>query len=247
MADDSLPDGSTILSQVQALRAIAGNVTISIGGSAGTNPASASSSAAALQAQYQSVIDRYGVTSLDFDIEGAQVANQQAIDLRDQALINLEIVNPGLKMSFTLPVLPTGLDNNGVNVLQSAAAAGVRIDVVNIMAMDYGGSQDNGGAMGTDAIDAIQATEHQIAAAGLTAKVGVTSTIGVNAIASEIFTLADAQQLASYVQTDSNVAKVAMWSVARDNGAGAGQTYASPNTSGVAETPYQFAGILQHA
>ncbi len=71
--------------------------------------------------------------------------------------------------------------------------------------------------------------------------------IGVNDIASEVFTLSDAQQLASYVQTDSKVAQVAMWSMGRDNGTGAGQTYASPNTSGVAETAYQFAEILQHA
>jgi hypothetical protein len=41
--------------------------------------------------------------------------------------------------------------------------------------------------------------------AGLDAKIGVTPMIGINDVSSEVFTLADAQQLAAYVQTDPNV------------------------------------------
>lgn len=248
IASDGLSDGSTVLSQIQALRAIGGNVIISFGGAAGTDPAAvAGMTASGLQAEYQSVIDRYDVTSLDFDIEGAQVADPTSIALRDAALVGLQKANPGLQLSFTLPVLPTGLDSNGVNVIDSAAKAGVDLSVINIMAMDFGSSVDNGGAMGTDAIDAIQATEQQVAAAGLTAKLGVTPMIGVNDVSSEVFTLADAQQLAGYVASDPDVARVAMWSVARDNGSGAGATYASPTSSGLAQSTWQFSSILQHA
>jgi len=162
IANDALPDGSTVLSQIQALRAIGGNVIISFGGSAGTDPAVAATSAASLQAEYQSVIDRYGITSLDFDIEGAAIANQASINLRDQALVGLEAANPGLQISCTLPVLPTGLDQNGMNFIHSAVKAGLHIGVINIMATDYGSAVDHGGAMGTDAIDAIKATESQL-------------------------------------------------------------------------------------
>ena len=35
-----------------------------------------------------------------------------------------------------------------------------------------------------------------------------------------------------------------MWSVARDNGSGAGSHAAAPDNSGVAQQPYQYAGIL---
>jgi len=247
IANDALPDGSTILSQIQALRAIGGNVIISFGGSAGTDPAVAATSAASLQADYQSVIDRYGVTSLDFDVEGAPIANQASINLRDQALVGLEAANPGLQVSCTLPVLPTGLDQNGMNFIHSAVKDGVHIGVINIMAMDYGSAVDNGGAMGTDAIDAIKATESQLASAGLNAKIGVAPMIGVNDLSSEVFSLADAQQLAAYVQTDPDVVRTSMWSVSRDNGGTAGASYASPTSSGIAQSPYQFSSIFEHA
>jgi len=41
------------------------------------------------------------------------------------------------------------------------------------------------------------------------------------------FTLADAQALLDYAQTDSNVVRLSMWSVARDNGNSAGAHYAA--------------------
>jgi chitinase len=238
--DDTLANGTTILSQVQAIQAAA----ISFGGAAGQEAALTATSAASLQAEYQSVIDRYHVHSLDFDIEGAAVQDQRSITLRDQALVGLEAANPGLTISYTLPVLPTGLTADGLNVLASAKHDGLKVDVVNIMAMDYGASVDNGGQMGLDAINAAIATEKQISGLGLTSKIGITQMIGVNDISSEVFTLADAQALVNYAQTDANIARLAMWSVARDNGNSAGAHYASPDSSGIAQQPYAFAAIF---
>jgi hypothetical protein len=244
IAQDTLYDGTTILSHVQAIQAAGGNVTISFGGAAGQEAALTATSAAALQAEYQSVIDRYHVTSIDFDIEGAAELNQHSITLRDQALVGLEAANPNVKVSFTLPVLPTGLDSSGLGVLQSAKHDGVRIDTVNIMTMDYGASVDNNGQMGLDAIDAIIATEGQIGALGMFAKIGVTPLIGVNDIASEVFTLADAQQLVTYAESDPDVVSIGMWSVARDNGNSAGAHFSSPDSSGIAQSPYAFSAIF---
>jgi hypothetical protein len=47
-------------------------------------------------------------------IEGAAVQDQHSITLRDQALAGLEKANPNLHISFTLPVLPTGLVASGL-------------------------------------------------------------------------------------------------------------------------------------
>jgi len=169
--DDTLytPSGATttILEQVQAIQAAGGNITISFGGAAGTEAALAAPNATVLQAQYQSVIDRYAITSIDFDIEGAAVQDQQSIAMRDEAIVGLQAANPDLKVSFTLPVLPTGLVADGLNLLQSAMDHGVRVDMVNIMAMDYGQSVDNNGQMGLNAILASEATQQQLAAMGL--------------------------------------------------------------------------------
>ena len=157
--DHTLADSTTIRSQLQAMRAAGADVTISFGGAAGQEAALTATSAASLQAEYQSVIDRYHIHSLDFDIEGMAVQDQRSITLRDQALVGLKAANPGLIISYTLPVLPTGLTADGLNVLSSAKHDGLAIDVVNIMAMDYGSAVDNGGQMGLDAIEAATSTD----------------------------------------------------------------------------------------
>ena len=51
-----------------------------------------------------------------------------------------QAANPGLTISFTLPVLPAGLTADGINLLRDALAKGVRVGVVNLMTMDYGDS-----------------------------------------------------------------------------------------------------------
>ena len=142
--------------------------------------------------------------------------------------------------------MPTGLTADGLNLLASAKHDGVKIDVVNIMAMDYGPSVDNGGRMALNAIQAAIATEAQISSLGLSAKIGITPMIGVNDVASEVFTLADAQALLDYAQTDSNVVRLSMWSVARDNGNSAGAHYASPDSSGIVQQPYDFSTVFSH-
>jgi hypothetical protein len=68
--------------------------------------------------------------------------------------------------------------------------------------------------------------------------------IGVNDTSSEVFTLADAQQLVSYAATDPKISALSMWSIARDNGSGAGSSWASPTSSSIAQTPFQFSSIL---
>jgi chitinase len=112
------------------------------------------------------------------------------------------------------------------------------------MAMDYGASVDNNGQMGISAIQASESTQQQLASIGLDAKIGITPMIGVNDIVSEVFQLADAQMLVDYAKNDPDVAMLSMWSVARDNGNSAGANHASPDSSGIAQDPFQFASIF---
>jgi hypothetical protein len=237
---DSLPNGSSVLSIVQSLQSAGVQVILSFGGANGSEPALNCTSASQLQALYQSVINRYHVNMLDFDIEGGATADQTSITLRDHALVGLKAANPGLVISYTLPVLPTGLIDTGVNILESAKADGFDPDVINVMTMDYGASADNGGAMGTDATSAAAATEAQIEAAGLNSTVGITPMIGVNDTNTEIFTLADAQTVLSFANAHSYVGRVSMWSLGRDNGSCSGEDFASPSCSGLTQSSYQF-------
>ena len=145
-----------------------------------------------------------------------------------------------MKISFTLPVLPTGLDHNGLNVLQTAQRDGLTPDVVNIMAMDYGPAVDNGGQMGANAISAALNTIEQMRFIGLDSKLGITPMIGVNDVAGEVFTLADAQSLLDFARDNPDIERLSMWSVSRDNDSTAGSPWASPTGSGLVQDDYAF-------
>jgi len=116
---------------------------------------------------------------------------------------------------------------------------------VNIMTMDYGASVDDNGQMGADAISAALATMKQIQFVGLTSTVGITPLIGVNDVSSEIFSLADAQDVVNFAKGNSDISRLSMWSVARDNGSAPGITYDSPTASGIAQNNWQFSSIFK--
>lgn len=241
-----------VASQISALRAIGGDVRISFGGAAGSELALTCTSVSQLEAAYQQVISAYGVNKIDFDIEGAAVANTAANIRRDQAIAALQAQDSGLRVSFTLPVLPSGLTSDGVAVLTGATAAGVQISAVNVMAMDYGdGAAPNpSGQMGTYAIDAATAADAQVASAlGISdgaawPKIAVTPMIGVNDTSDEIFTVANAQQVATFAAS-KHLAWLSMWSAARDTECpGGALSYASPTCSSIVQARDAFAGAL---
>jgi hypothetical protein len=230
------------MSDINSLRAQGGDVIVSFGGANGTELAMACTSVASLQAAYQSVINQYSLRWIDLDIEGWAVADAASVDRRNKAVRGLQVANPNLRVAYCLPVMPTGLTQDGINVLTNAKANGVRIDVVNVMAMDYGSPNSQ---MGQAAIDAANNTRNQISGLGISAKIGITPMIGQNDTQGEIFSLSNASQLVSYAQSNSNVAMIAMWSAGRDNGSCPGQTWASPTCSGLSQSLYAFINVFK--
>lgn len=250
VANDTLPNGTTILSLIQGIRAAGGDVIISFGGASGTELALGCSSAANLQAAYQAVLNKYSVNSstpvrIDLDIEGGAITDQASVNRRNQALVGLKAANPNLVISYTLPVLPTGLVASGVNMLNSIKASGLNVNVINIMAMDYGSANDNGGQMGLSATQAASNTRNQVLAAGLTATIGVTPMIGINDVNTEIFQLSDATMLLNFANQNSYITRLSMWSVSRDNGSCPNQGFASPVCSGISQSNWAFANIFK--
>ncbi len=201
------------VSDINSLRAQGGNVIISFGGASGTELGQACSSVSALQSAYQSVITKYALKWMDLDIEGAPIADTASIDRRNKAIHNLQVANPGLRVSYTLGVNRTGLPQEQINLLNNAKANGVSVTVVNIMAMDYGPCYTD---MGQAAIDAANATRNQLSANGISAAVGVTPMIGVNDTTCENFTTTNAQQLVNYAQANSYIKLLSYWAMGRD-------------------------------
>jgi len=234
------------LDEINALRQKGGDVIISFGGANGTELAMCHNDVDALQAAYQSVIDRYQVTWVDFDIEGWAVGDRPSIDLRNKAIKGLQKANPELTVAFCLPVLPSGLTHDGLYVLENAHANGVRVGMVNVMAMDYGdwAAPDPEGNMGQYAIDAALNTYQQALELGLNPLMGVTPMIGQNDVASERFYLSDAEALLSWAESTDWVGMLSMWSAARDNGQCADKIWADPTCSGLAQAEFAFIDIF---
>ncbi len=245
--------------EINELRAIGGDVMLSFGGAAGESLAQTfvqkNGSAAQLKDAYLSVINEYGLTQVDFDIEGYAITLPQSIALRSDALALLQQEKPDLGVWFTLPVLPSGLTAAGLNVVQDALEAGVQLDGVNIMAMDYGdyAAPPQAASMGTYAIRAAENTYSQLtdlyAQYGQTIgwrNIGVTPMIGVNDVTTEVFKPEDAQQLLGFAE-QNGLGMLSMWSLSRDQPAPTGQEgRVGFNHSGLADNPYTFADVFQN-
>jgi hypothetical protein len=245
---DTLPVTSdpTVTGEITTAEADGAQPIVSFGGEAGTELAVSCTNLSQLTAAYQSVINTLHVTHIDFDIEGAEIAYTANNATRFQAINALEAANPGLVVSVTIPVLPSGPDANGQAFLSAAKAAGTRIDVINAMAMDYYGSYDTGGAaMGTDAVDAAQATlayARTLWPSMTYANIGVTPMIGQNDDPAEVFTEADAQTLVSFA-TQNHLGRLAFWSVDRDQPCG-GSVSGLPACSEISQQPLDFTKIF---
>lgn len=225
-------------SEINAIRAGGGDVIAVFGGANGHELASVCPSVSALQAAYQAVINQYQIKWIDLNVEGGLIADSTSIDRRNKAIKALQAANPGLVVSYTLPVMQTGLLQTALDLLTNAKSNAVRVDYVNIMAMNYGPA---GIDMGQAAIDAATNTRNQLVSIGLsTTKIGVTPMIGQNNTYGEIFDLGDAEQLVNFSKANSYIGWLSFWSLGRDNGGCPGQTSASASCSGVAQGNYAF-------
>jgi len=228
--------------QIAAVRAGGGDVKVSFGGATGIELAQACTSVAALQAEYQAVVSAYGLKYIDLDIEGAAVADPTTIARRSSALAALQKANPGLKISLTLPVLPEGLTVDGLNVVKSAKNAGVDLDLVNIMAMDYGRSGQDYGDL---AIQAVKSTKDQIKSiygnsdAAAFKMVGVTPMLGQNDDGGK-FLQSDARDLVAFANAN-HLGFVSFWELNRDKNACSGALFQCTN---VAQAPFEFSKIF---
>jgi len=233
--DSNHEQALAILGEITALRAAGGDVMVSLGGAAGLSLAQAYAQRGlgvqALATAYGEMVDTLKLSKLDFDIEGAALAETQTIKLQMEAISLLQQTHPALGVWLTLPVLPQGLTQDGLNTVKAALQAGVQVDGVNVMAMDYGDSAapPQLKSMGAYAIDAANTTFAQLtnlfASQGKSFgwnQLGVTPMLGVNDITSEVFTIQDAEQLEVFAR-EKGLGMLSMWSINSDNPGAVGQ------------------------
>ncbi len=235
-----------IKKSIRDFRSIGGDITISFGGASGMPFWLETSDVDVLAKTYVELIEGYGLTTIDLDIEGAgenieaNKANALAIK-KAQDLTNVDVI-------LTFPVLPSGLTYTGYANAKAYVDAGVDIKYFNLMTMCFGElSAPNGYAVG--AVDAVDSTKDQLieiygdAGSHLSdseayALLGSTPSIGYESTNHPIFTLEDSQMVVDHA-IEHKIGQLSYWAENRDAKVGG---YAS--NSGI-DTPYEFGNLYR--
>ncbi len=238
-----------------------GDVSASFGGAANNELAIGCTDTNDLADAYTSVITRYSLNAIDFDIESKDAS---ADDVNARRAAALKIVQQGraaaghpVSIWLTLPVATTGLTSYGLAVLKSMLAAHVDIAGVNALTMDFPETAPVPETMTQRTDDALTALQRQIIdsyhAAGTVLTddqawqlVGATPMIGQNDVVGQRFELTDAQSLLDFARLH-HLARLSMWSANRDQACGV--NYANPEVvsdlcSGVSQQPGAYSAIF---
>jgi hypothetical protein len=214
---------SSTKSDVQSYIANGGRVILSFGGADGPFLED-DCSTSQLYTVINNLISTYKIYYLDFDVEGSEVDDTGAANTRNAVITQLQAAYPNLYVSFTVPVDPDGLPGDVLTLIKNAKNAGVNINVVNVMTMDYGST---GQAEGAVAVESANGTFNQLksvytslTAAQVWNKVGITPMIGLNDGSttkkpSEQFTPADATTVTQFVETNG-LGLLSFWAINRD-------------------------------
>ncbi|MGW7277545.1 chitinase [Streptomyces sp. NPDC054844] len=210
---------ATVTARVARLKESGATVRVSFGGASGKELAAACDNASDLAEAYGEALDAAGSTQADFDIEGDELTDAGSVALRSEAIALLQEERSDLEVSFTLPVMPSGLDSDSLALLASANEHGVQVSTVNLMTMNYGESYD--GDMGDYAVASAKAAHTQLEEVFGTSDadawrgMALTSMLGVNDVAGETFTVADATEVRAFAE-EKGIAWVSVWAAFRD-------------------------------
>lgn len=232
-----LTDTLYMAGQVRELRLAGGDVIVSFGGPEGAELAEDVSDPAALCAAYASVVDDYNLAWVEFAPCGPAALAHDVVDTRNRAIRLLQQRCPSLVVSYALPCTPEGLTPEGRAVLASAKAAGARVDVVTVVAANFGDdvAPNPAGRMAAYVRQAALNSKAHVCEAFPDATLGVAPTIGVNDVESEVVYVPDADKIAAFVADMPWMRYASFWSVNRDR------------DDGARNATFESSGIRQHA
>ncbi|MCU1452503.1 MAG: glycosyl hydrolase family 18 [Acidimicrobiales bacterium] len=245
--------------RIVRLRERGGDVVVSFGGAANQELAVSCTDPVALANAYRSVIDRYRLSVIDLDLEGAGL-DPAAVARRAAAIAQVQARTRGhggrLDVWLTVPVAPDGLPAGAIAAVRAMLRAKVDVTGVNLMTMDYGGSRPADQDMVAASLAAVDAAAGQVTTAyrevGVTlsppqayAKLGVTPMIGQNDVRADRLDPASARRLFDQASR-RGVTRFSMWSLNRDVSCGANvdPAIADDRCSGVDQEPREFSSIF---
>jgi chitinase len=237
---DPVSTDTAVAATIAAIRAAGGDVSVSIGGYAGTKLGQVCGTPAATAGAYQQVISTYGLHAIDFDLEEPEYENATAVANEIGAAQILQQDNPGLYVSVTMPGTTSGTGWFGEQALDQAKADGFTPNNYSIMPFDGG---FNGGASQVAALQSfntILMNTFGWSSATAYAHEGVSMMNG-RSDTGEYFYQSDFQTVLNFAES-VGLARYTFWSVNRDQPCTPvddnGQT--SGTCSSVAQQPWDF-------
>lgn len=218
-----------------------GQVILSFGGASNEPLEAEETDVANIVSAYQGVLRNYNLQYIDFDFEGGFIGNIPALERHTAAIAQIIRGNPGLKISYTLPVDGApglmGLNPDGELLLRRLADAGIQPSLINAMSMEFGqGSSTN---LFEASVGALNGMHRQIRSiwtewddSQVWRRIGVCPMFGRNNNG-KVFTLENMHQLSRFA-ADRTIGCLSGWDATRDmNG-----------TTGATQEPYAFSKII---
>ncbi|GAB7105817.1 hypothetical protein JCM4814A_41310 [Streptomyces phaeofaciens JCM 4814] len=243
MWDSSRPlTGGVDQSAINQIRSAGGDIVPSFGGWSGSKLGANCSSASALAAALQKVIDAYSLKAIDMDIENTDEFENEAVQARIlTALKTVKANNPGLKTIVTFGTSTTGPTYYGNRLVEQAKSLNADIDVFTIMPFDFGGGADMYG----NTVNATEGLKNKLKStfgwddATAYAHIGIS---GMNGLSDqqENTTPAIWTQIRDWANSH-HIARLAYWSVNRDRPCPGGGV--TSNCSGISQSTWQFTSI----
>ncbi|MEU6809823.1 carbohydrate binding domain-containing protein [Streptomyces sp. NPDC046831] len=241
--DGSRPlTGGTDQNVINQIRSAGGDIVPSFGGWSGSKLGANCSSASALAAALQKVIDAYGLKAVDMDIENTDEFENEAVQAKIlTALKTVKANNPGLKTIITFGTTTTGPTYYGNRLIEQAKSLNADIDVFTVMPFDFGGGADMYGST-VNAAEGLKAKLKSTFGwddATAYAHIGIS---GMNGLSDqqENTTPAIWTQIRDWANS-RHIARLAFWSVNRDRPCPGGGV--TSNCSGISQSNWQFTSI----
>jgi chitinase len=234
--------GGVHASTINAIKAAGGSVVPSIGGWSGNKLGPNCSTPDALAGAYQRVIDAFGLTAIDIDIENFdEFENYTVADRIVGALKIVKQRNPGVKTILTFGTTPNGPNAHGVRLINQTRALGATIDIYTQMPFDFGGGAD----MYAATVGATEGLKNQLKSTFGWTDAQAYSRMGISGMNG----LSDQQELTSpetwtrirdYARS-KGLARFSFWAVNRDRGCPGGGVVS--HCSGIAQPDWEFTRI----
>jgi hypothetical protein len=226
---------------INTIRANGGDVVISFGGASGPWLEHFCTSASALAAAYQKVINAYGLKAIDIDIEGTPYDTPADQQKTVDALKTIKANNPGI---ITYITLGSGTNGPDGSLITRAANAGLVVDGWGIMTFDWGNTSGNQGNLTIQAADALKnklKTAYGWSDADAYKHVGISSMNGITDEHATV-TLNDMRTITAYAQQHT-IARLTFWSLNRDRQCPG--AYPNDDTcSGITQPAYESTRIM---